>query len=202
MLPTRYVCSSCQASFDFKFKEALYYVGIEPVGNQVAYDDLLLVNVRPAWCKDCDCLCVAEDIASLPIYEGAYAAARGGRKVEYPADTEHMDAAEAIKELGDKLRWRMARRHPARVLCCGGSRYQLMDVESPLLKHAECDFGVVEPRSFIGGYCGPGPGVYSPANIPLYDGEGVLIGQLTWRHKTEPIWDIEPLTYPAPAADE
>lgn len=203
MLPNSYVCSSCRTKFHFQFREARYYVGTGPAGSRVAYDDLLSVNIRPAWCKDCDGLCLVEDIASLPMFEGAYAAARSGRTVDYPADTQYMDAAQAITELGDKLRWRMARRHPPRALCCGGSRYQLMDVAQPVFKHAQCDFGIVAPEmAFAGPFNGPGPGVYSPANMRLYDAEGELIGRLTWHKREERMWEIEVLQYPPVVADD
>ncbi|NHZ32323.1 hypothetical protein [Massilia rubra] len=202
MFPSHYACSSCHEKFEFAFREAWYYVGTEPVGNQVAYDDLLSVNIRPAWCKDCDCLCLVEDIASVRVFEDAYGAARGGRKVDYPGDTEYMDAAGALKEIEDQLRWRMGRRQAPRALCCGGARYQLMNVAQPLLKHAQCDFGVVEPKScFVGAYCGPGPGERSPANLRVYDAEGDLIGQLTWNKREQRMWAVEPLQYPLPVAD-
>ncbi|MFB9245825.1 hypothetical protein IV454_01580 [Massilia antarctica] len=202
MLPDCYVCSSCHERFDFKFREAYYYTGAAPADKQIADADLLWVNVRPAWCMDCECVCVAEDIAPLRAFEGAYGAARAGQPVEYPAYTAYMKAPDALRELGDQLRWRMGRRHAARALCCGGLRYQWMDVAQPLLKHAECDFGFIEPRIHIGSGCGRGPGVSSPANIRLYDPEGELIGQLTWRKEDGRIWEIEPMRYPPPVADD
>ncbi|HEX8615452.1 MAG TPA: hypothetical protein VF800_29575 [Telluria sp.] len=202
MLPNNYTCSSCHEKFEFEFRQARYYLGAAPLGKQVAFGDLLQVNVRPVWCKDCECVCVVEDIASLRVFEDAYGAARNGRPLEYPVYSDYMEAAEVVKSVGDHLRWRMGRRHPARALCCGGSRYQLMDVAQPILKHAQCEFGFIESGYHIGPYCGPGPGVYSPANIRVYDGEGVLIGQLTWYKREEDMWDTEPLKYPPPVADD
>lgn len=202
MFPNSFSCSSCREKFEFEFLAACYYLGAAPLGTQIADDDLMPLNVRPAWCKDCERVCLVEDIASLRVFEDAYGAARNGRPLEYPVYSECMEAAEVVKKVGEHLRWRMGRRHPARALCCGGSRYQLMDVAQPILKHADCEFGFIEARYFIGSYCGPGPGVRSPANIRVYDGEGVLIGQLTWRKDEEGLWDIEPLEYPSPVADE
>lgn len=74
--------------------------------------------------------------------------------------------------------------------------YQLLDVAQPLLRHEECDFGVVEPRVIISSYNSPGPGVYSPANIGVYSGEGVLVGLLTWRSRSSDTWDVVPAEYP------
>ncbi|NHZ78932.1 hypothetical protein F2P44_06510 [Massilia sp. CCM 8695] len=202
MLPDLYVCSSCHEQFDFKFREAYYYVGAAPAHEQIADADLLWINLRPAWCKDCECVCGVEDIAPLRAFEGAYGAARAGQPVEYPSYAKFMEPADAIRELGDQLRWRMGRRRPARALCCGGSRYQWMDVAQPLLRHAQCEYGFIEPRIYIGSGCGPGPGIYAPANIRLYDPEGELIGQLTWRKQDGSVWDIEPMRYPPPAADD
>lgn len=176
-------------------------MGATRLGKQVADADLLWINVRPAWCKDCDCLCLVEDIAPLKIFETAYGLARTGRPVEYPGIAEHMDTPEALREVGEQLRWRMARRLPARALCCGGSRYQWMNVAQPVFKHAECDFGFIEERIHIGGHNGCGPGIVARANIPLYDTEGELLGQLTWRKRDEGMWDIEPLQYPQAADD-
>jgi hypothetical protein len=87
--------------------------------------------------------------------------------VAYPLNTELMDSAEVEKEVGKYLRWRMERRHAARALCCGRSNFQFMDVAQPLFKHADCEFGVMEPVHHIGSYNGPGPGVYSAADIPV-----------------------------------
>lgn len=134
MLPDFYVCTSCDKRFNFKFREAYYYVDAAPAHKQIADADLLWVNVRPAWCKDCECVCVVEDIAPLRRFDDAYGAARTGRPVEYPAYTAYMKAPDALRELGDQLRWRMGRRHAARTLCCGGSRYQRMEQGPELLE--------------------------------------------------------------------
>lgn len=202
MFPNSYVCSSCHEKFAFDFRQAYYYLGATPLGKRVAFDDLLPVNVRPAWCKDCQRVCLVEDIAPLRVFEDAYGAARNGRPIEYPVYSEYMEAPMVVATVGEHLRWRMGRRHPARVLCCGGPRYQLMDVAQPILKHADCEFGFIEALYSIASYNGPGPGVRSPANIRVHDGEGILIGQLTWRRDEERMWDMEPLQYPPPVADE
>lgn len=84
----------------------------------------------------------------------------------------------------------------------GDSVKQLaLDVAHPLLKHTECDFGVVEPRILLSGYNGPGPGVYSAANIRVYSGEGALIGLLTWRTRGSDVWDVTPAAYPPAGGD-
>ncbi|RZI85322.1 MAG: hypothetical protein EOP38_05325 [Rubrivivax sp.] len=201
MIPFAYVCTSCQMHFEFKHRSAEYYVGKVPMAAKVDSADLLPVPVRPAWCKDCNDLCISEDIASLRDMENAYGAARRGLTVEYPFGTEFMDRAEAEKEVGKYLRWRMERRHAARVLCCGGSNFQFMDVAQPLFKHADCEFGTIEPIHHIGSYNGPGPGVHSAANIPVYSTEGELIGMLTWRKMGESTWCVDPTSYPPDADD-
>ena len=202
MYPTYYACSRCQEKFQFQFRDAMYYVGPAPAVGQVGFDDLLSVNLRPGWCRDCECLCVVEDILPVRAFEDAYGAARSGRQVDYPALTFYRDASEPVKEVGNYLRWRMARIHPARALCCGRSLYQLMDVAQPILKHDGCEYGFIEPWYQVSGYNGPGPGVGRPANIRLFDAEGILIGQLTWRNDDERMWDIEPLQYPPPVVDD
>lgn len=91
LLPTYYYCSSCQEKFEFKFRRACYYVGPLPVGKQVPDDTLLEVPVRPAWCKDCACITIVEDIAPLRVFEDAYAAARSRRAITYPVLSEFGD---------------------------------------------------------------------------------------------------------------
>ena len=196
MLPSQYVCTGCRETFSFPFRAANYYLGSLPIGKQVADADLLMVPTRPAWCNDCGALCIVEDIAALRAFEDAYGCARTGQPVEYPIYTEGMKQALAVCEIERYLRWRMERRNPARALCCGGSNFQFMDVAQPLLRHAGCEFGVIEPNIFIGAYCGPGPGVYSPANIRVFDPDGDLLGLLTWRRREEDAWDVELLAYP------
>lgn len=196
MIPFAYVCTACKIQFDFKYRSADYHVGDVPMGSQIDGSDLLPVPVRPAWCMDCKGFCIAEDIATLRDMENAYGAVRLGRPVEYPIATKFMDNADAECEVGKYLRWRMGRRHAARALCCGGSHFQFMDVAQPLFTHADCDFGVIEPVYNLGSYNGPGPGVYSPANTPVYTGEGELIGVLTWRKVGDTTWRVEPLGYP------
>lgn len=195
MLPSCYVCSGCRETFGFKFRSAYYHVGAGVVGTQVSEDDLLSVPVRPGWCKDCASLCVVEDIAPLRTFELAYGAARAGRPVEYPLGTDFLDATESEREVGAYLRWRMGRRHAARALCCGGSNFQFMDVPQPLIKHAECDFGFIEPQFMIAPHCGSPPGIHSPANIRLYTTEGILIGLLTWLDWSKRKWGVAALSY-------
>jgi hypothetical protein len=201
-LPVHYACSSCQEKFEFAFREASYLVGPPPVDGLVSVDDVLETPVRPAWCKDCGCVSLAEDIAPLRAFEDACGAVRSGRGATYPVFvSEHTPVQEALAELGAYMRWRLARRHGARALCCGGSNYQFMDVEQPLLKHAECEFGFVGGVFSIGSHCGPGPGVLGPANIRLYDAEGELIGLLTWRDRDQGTWQVEAMRYPSVAGD-
>lgn len=182
--------------FPFNVREVLYYVGEAALGNQVAEDDLLTPPLRPAWCKDCESVCVVEDIVTVRELENIYGAVRSGTVVEYPISTQYMTPEAAAQEVEPYLRWRMGRRHPARALCCGGVNFQVLDVEQPLFKHEGCEYGFIEGRYSIGGGCGPGPGVRAPANIRLYDTEGELIGNLTWRKYQEDKWDVEPMTYP------
>ena len=190
MLPNYYECTSCRERLYFKFHDACYYVGSSLVDQRVAAQDLLSIPARPVWCKHCDGIGLVENIASLRTFETAYGTVRRGQPVEYPTATECMDTTEAERVVGAYLHWRMQRRHAPRALCCGGENYQLMDVAMPLLKHAECDFGVIEPVFLISPYCGPGPGVIASAEIPLYDTEGTLIGRLTWRNQTDHTWAV------------
>ena len=201
MLTNHYVCGTCREEFHFSFRHACYHVGVSPIDKSVADTALISVPVRPAWCKDCGILAVAEDIAPLRAFEDAYGAVRGGRIVEYPVETDGLDSTEAEKEVGRHLRWRMGRRRAARVLCCGGSNYQWMDVERPLLKHAECEFGFIQSVFVISSFCGPRPGTLSPADVRLFDPEGELIGLLTWRDRDQGAWEVEPARYP-PAVDQ
>jgi hypothetical protein len=202
MLPLSYSCSGCKESFQFNVREACYYVGIMRLDKRVADADLLMPPVRPAWCKDCDSVCIVEDIAPLRAFENAYGAVKSGKSVEYPTETECMEPAVAETEIKAFLHWRMGRRHPARALCCGGSNFQFMDVAHPLLKHADCDFGVIESsQSHVGPYNWSGPGINSPANIRLYDTEGTLIGLLTWRNRDDGTWAVEAMSY-APLTDD
>ncbi len=197
MIPNHYACTACQEIFKFASRDAVYYVngGAEPLANRVAGRDLIHVPVRPGWCKDCGGVCLVEDIASLRAFENAYGAVRAGGRVEYPVESTGMSAQEAELSLAAYLRWRMGRRHVARALCCGRSNFQLLDVAQPLLKHQECEFGFVEPRIILSGYNGPGPGIYSAADIPVYSGEGELMGRLTWRERSSDTWAVVPAAY-------
>lgn len=197
MLPSHYACTSCGEKFDFAFRRANYYIGSGDIGEQVGFDDLLEVPLRPAWCKDCGHLCPVEDIAPLRTFEAAYAAAKAGRSVDYPLSTECWDQADRIRTFEAYLRWRMERRHVPRALCCGGTNFQFMDVATPLFKHAECDFGVVEAMTF---HLGPSVGNPGPLDIRLYTTEGELIGVLTWRRNDAVC--IEKLSYPPDSDDQ
>jgi hypothetical protein len=192
MLPDYFQCSACREKFTYTFRDAYYYVGVAPIGRSVDSRSLLPIPARPAWCKDCDGLCIAEDIAPLRAIEAAYGAARRGRKVEYPVETCFTnDPLEAAAAVAPYVHWRMGRRHAARALCCGGTRFQFMDVAQPLLKHAECEFGFVEPVTYIGSYIPRLLGVDEPANLRLYNTEGELIGRLTFCRGPDRTWDVE-----------
>lgn len=202
MIPSYYECSSCRERFEFAFREAYYYVGSGSVEGSAPDEALLRIPVRPGWCKDCSCVCIVEDIAPLRAFETAYGKVRRGRPIEYPVATECYDQEVATELAGTYLRWRMGRKRTARALCCGGSRYIFMDDAQPLIKHAECDFGFVEPLTWFGSYCGSGPGVRSPANLLLYTSEGELAGLLTWHRREEGRWDVAPALYPPRGSDE
>ncbi len=171
-------------------------MGATSVEKTVADEDLFPIPVRPAWCKDCSGLCLAEDIEPLRVFEEAYGAVRRGLSIEYPTDTVFRDPAATEKNVAAYLGWRMGRRHPARALCCGGANYQFMDVAQPLLKHAECDFGFIEPGYFIGGYIPRPPGIHEPANVRIYTPEGELFCLLTWYKRDEDIWEVAFTSYP------
>lgn len=185
--------------FSYAFHGAHCYLKAGPAqpGGPLADGDLLAIPLRPAWCKDCDALCVVEDIAPVRAFEDAYGAVRAGRFVEYPMETEYWEPEQVQEQVSDYLRWRLERRHAPRALCCGGGNYQFMDVPQPLLKHADCDFGVIEPVPVHIGSSNYGrPPAGTPANTRLYSGEGVLLGHLLWTaHKTL-IWDVVPAAYP------
>ncbi|WP_431257832.1 hypothetical protein ACQ86G_25040 [Roseateles chitinivorans] len=199
MLPSHYTCTSCGENFEFATREARYHFnrGGDPLGSQISGAKVFHAPLRPGWCKDCATICTVEDIATIRAFEDAYGAVKAGRAVEYPAETENLTREMAMDEVGAFLRWRLERRHAPRALCCGGSNYQLLDVPQPLLKHAGCDFGVIEPRYFMSGpYNGPGPGAYGPANFPLLSEEGDLIGLLTWFDQETGLWKVTAAEYP------
>lgn len=203
MLPSHYACTGCGERFEFAHRDALYYFDFDPapLGSQVSSVDLFHVPVRPGWCKTCATVCLVEDIAPVRAFEDAHGAVRGGRTVEYPSATEFLSPLQAHDEIAAYLQWRLGRRHPSRALCCGGTNYQLLDVAQPLLKHADCESGVVEAQYLIGSYNGPGAGVYSPANIRVYNREGLLIGLLTWRARGSDVWDVVRAEYPRAEED-
>lgn len=204
MLPSYYQCTSCRERFELAHTESCYYFNFDrvPLGVRVPAADLHAIPVRPGWCKDCAAVCLVEDIAATRVFEDAYGAVRAGRSVEYPLQTEHLDLQQAQEELATYLRWRFARRHPARALCCGGTSYQFLDVAQPLLKHEGCDFGVVEPGYIIGGGTYRAPSVDRPANIRVHSEEGDLIGLLTWQPHGPDTWDMVPTAYPQSARTE
>jgi len=201
MIPSYYECGSCRERFEFGFREAYYSLGSGSVEGSLLDVDLLCAPVRPGWCKDCSGVCLVEDIAPLRTFEAAYGAVRQGRSVEYPVATECYEPDTASELVAMYLRWRMSRKHAARALCCGGPNYIFMDDAQPLIKHAECDFGFIEPMVWFSSYCGAGPGVISPANLRLYTSEGELAGLLTWHRREEGRWDVAPAHYPDPASD-
>ncbi len=61
MIPSRYTCSSCNESLSVPSAENYYYMGTRTIGMPIANEDLYLIPVRPAWCKDCASLCIVED---------------------------------------------------------------------------------------------------------------------------------------------
>ena len=198
MLPSHYVCTSCAEVFKFSHHVARYLLDGDqpPPEGKVFGRRLLEIPVRPGWCKHCAALCLVEDIAPVRAFEDAYGAVRAGHVVEYPTSTDNLPAEYALAEVGAFLRWRMGRRNTPRALCCGRTDYQLLDVPQPLLKHAECDFGVVEARYVsFGPFTGPLPGEYRSADIPVYDGEGTLIGLLTRYDRWTDVWEVIPNAY-------
>lgn len=198
LLPNYYACTGCGEVFHFAHREACYYFNFDstPLCGQLSGADLVDIPVCPGWCKECSKVCLVEHIEPVRAFEDAYGLVRGGKPVEYPLATKFLSPQQARDALEAFLKWRMQRRHPARALCCGGTNYQLLDVVQPLLKHQECDFGVVEACYVFSGYNGPGPGVYSAANIPVYTSEGELMACLTWRVRGSEIWDVASAGYP------
>ncbi len=200
MIPTGYRCNSCLTAFKTPFIKAYYYLGSAAMGQEVLDSQLLDMPMRPAWCKTCEGICCAEDILSLRDFENAYGAARAGKEIDYPVNSEYMHAESIVGEVARYLNWRMKRRHVPRILCCGGTKSQYLDVAQPLIKHAGCEFGFIQGWYDIGS-SETRPGFFSPADIRLYDTEGILIGQLTWRRRENEGWDTEKLSYPAPVDD-
>jgi hypothetical protein len=198
-----YTCSSCGEKFPVSTAATYYHTGASPITTPFADRDLLRIPTRHAWCKDCNRVCLVEDILPLRDMENAYGAARKGQAVEYPVDTTGYDAVSASTLVKQYLRWRMERRRPARALCCGRTNYQFMDVAQPLLMHEGCENGHINGPSFwIGSSNSRRPGVYSAANIAVYDTEGELRARLTWYKEDDETWTIEPASYPpAPAED-
>jgi hypothetical protein len=201
MLPDCFVCTSCREIFPVPFQTAYYYIGSLPLAARIDDTSLLAIPLRPAWCKDCHAVAPTEDILALREIEAAYGAVRSGRTIEYPLDTTHCSADEARAELTRYLQWRMARRHSARALCCGGTNFQFMDVAQPLLRHADCEYGFIEARIQIDGGCGGGPGTRAPANIPIYSTEGELLALLTWWKSDSLQWEHAAAAY-APAVHD
>ena len=120
MSPSYYECTSCRERFYFAFREAYYDLKSGTAEGSALDESLLPIPVRPAWCKDCSCLCIVEDIAPLRAFEAAYAVVRQGRPIEYPLVTEYLEPEAAEASLaGAYLRWRLWRKRAARALCCG-----------------------------------------------------------------------------------
>lgn len=203
MLPMAYRCSGCDEKFSFPFRDALYCLGGSPESGEIANTDLFHIPLRPAWCLDCGTLTVVEDIAPLGVFEGAYAYVRSGRHVEYPISTEDLTPEEADDEVTAFLRWRMARRHAPRALCCGGARYHFMDLAQPLIKHAGCETGYVAKGGWhLGASIPIRIGLHSRVETRTYNAEGELIGLLTWYDRDSKVWGIEPAAYPPSEPDE
>ena len=117
--------------------------------------------------------------------------------VSYPKETESLDPARARDDMAAYLRWRMNRVRPARALCCGGTRFQCLDVPQPLFKHAACDLGVVEAEHFpIASFNGPGLGVTSDALLPIYSAEAELLGMLTGAYPAQTCGRCKPAAIP------
>ena len=81
------------------------------------------------------------------------------------------------------------------------ANYQFMDVATPLIKHAECQFGSTNGMYIVSGGTYRTPGIYSPIDVRIYTSEGDLAGLLTWRTPDKSHWKVEPLAYP-PMVDE
>ncbi|MFL6656779.1 MAG: hypothetical protein ACJ8GW_01805 [Massilia sp.] len=196
--PTAFACSACGEKYLMPAWDVGYFLGKLPFGSKIADADLMSMPVRPAWCKDCDKVCKAEDIAPLRVFENALGATRAGVPIEYPFDSRDMDPAHVRNEMAAALAWRMARRGAARALCCGGSNFQYLDVAQPLLKHAVCDFGFIEPvyEITIRSYCGPGPAAKTAVDVRIFDSEGELVGSLSARNRDDATYDAEPTSYP------
>lgn len=169
-------------------------------------------------------LSVVEDILPLREFEYAFGALRAGHKVTYPvhyypplkprshelernvelhSDWERENAESVKLEAAAYLRWRMARRHVPRMLCCGGTRFERFDDDSCKIRHADCEFGFLHQMLIISS------GVYraraGPVNERLYNAEGELIGMLTDIIKNpetgEETYKVEPMQYPVSVED-
>jgi len=196
-----YKCRSCHQEFRPPIG-GYYFVGEAPIAEPLAPSELLAILTRPAWCKDCNHICLVEDILPVRTFEAAYGAARKGQAVQYPIDTSWCEAPEMAAKVKPYLLWRMSRKLSARALCCGGRNYQFLDVAQPLLMHEGCEHGYIEPLFQIGSYCGPGPGVRSAADIPVHDTEGELRAYLKWYKQEDDTWTIEPASYPPATLDD
>jgi hypothetical protein len=201
MLPNKYSCNSCGEIFEFSFRKALYHLGSAALDAPINGHDLLLVPVRPAWCKECGSVCLVEDIAPVRTFEAAYATVRAGKPIDYPIESAHWDPEDVEPVVAAYLSWRLQRGRPARALCCGRTSYQFLDVPQPLLKHAECDFGFIEAMYSIGGGVYRTPGLYSPDHTRVYSPEGELLGRRTWWNRDEETWQVEAMSYPPVAED-
>ncbi|MDK2126999.1 hypothetical protein [Parachitinimonas caeni] len=200
-LPSFYSCSYCHENFHFPFNTLSYHhKGGGPLPSTVRSEDFLEIPKRPAWCKVCNSLTLVEDILPLQDFENAYGAIRAGKSIEYPLHCRGKDAAEQIATCKALLEWRMNRIRPARALCCGGTQFLWMDTLQPLRRHADCEYGFIDPVWYIGSFCGYAHGIHSPADYRVYDPEGELVGNLTWFNQEAGSWALQELRY-APTLD-
>lgn len=195
-MPSFYQCSECHTRFDFPFAAADYYVGTQPPGRVVGPADLLPVLTEPVWCHTCDGLSLAEHIEPLRTFELAWGSARCGRTVDYPVNTQACDRDASLARLEPYLRWRMARRRPARTLCCGHAHFQRLNDRSSVMRHAGCEHGIVEPMLTVRS-ANWKQTPHQPRGSRLYDSEGRLLGQLTVWVEAEHGWLLQPALSPS-----
>lgn len=198
-MPSFYQCSECHARFDFPFTAADYYLGSTPPRRVVQPAQLLPVLTEPVWCPTCDGLSLAEHIEPLRAFELAWGAARCGRSVDYPVNTQASDREASLAQIEPYLRWRMARRRPARTLCCNQPHYHRLNDRGASVRHSGCEHGTVEPMLTIGTAGWKTPAPQQPRGSRLYDSEGHLLGQLTLWVEAEQGWLLQPAETLSPA---
>lgn len=180
-----------------QFRSAYYYAGTATFDKKVADADLLPIPVRPTWCKDCEAVCLVEDIASLRAFEDAYGAVRCGRSIEYPVDSRNFDPQVVQEDVAHLLRWRMERVHRAGRYAAGDRIISLWTSRSHCSSTMAANSGLLNRESCLDLTTDPVQ-VYvaQPTSISTTKKEfWSECGRLTWWNQVENWWATESAEY-------